>query len=197
MPPRELLHAVLRAATSFTFPPKSYQSFNFSTSLPILISCLFFDNSIPNRCEGFVFFFYLFLNGRIVDLQCVSFRCTARWFTFFQILSTFFSDSFFFFFFLEPYLQHMEVPRLGVQSELQLLAYTAATAMQDPNHLCDLHHSSGQHQIPNPLSKARDRTRKLMVPGQICFCCAMTGTPRFFSILGYYKVLNIVPRAIH
>ena len=27
---------------------------------------------------------------------------------------------------------HMEVPRLGVELELQLLAYTTATAMQDP-----------------------------------------------------------------
>ena len=33
------------------------------------------------------------------------------------------SDSFFFFFsFLGPHPQHMEVPRLGVKSELQLLA---------------------------------------------------------------------------
>ena len=30
------------------------------------------------------------------------------------------------------YLRHMEVPRLGVESELQLLAYTTATSMQDP-----------------------------------------------------------------
>ena len=37
-----------------------------------------------------------------------------------------FSFLFFFFFFLELYLQHMEVPRIGVKSELQLLAYTTA-----------------------------------------------------------------------
>ena len=29
---------------------------------------------------------------------------------------------------------HMEVPRLGVELELQLLAYTTATAMQYLNH---------------------------------------------------------------
>ena len=39
---------------------------------------------------------------------------------------------------------HMEVPQVGVQSELQLLAYTTATATQDPTHVCDLHHSSWQ-----------------------------------------------------
>ena len=47
------------------------------------------------------------------------------------------------FVFLVLYLQHMEVPRLGVESELQLLAYTTATATQDPTRICDLYHSSG------------------------------------------------------
>ena len=36
------------------------------------------------------------------------------------------------FFFLGPYLQHMEIPSLGVKLELQLLAYTTATATLDP-----------------------------------------------------------------
>ena len=35
-------------------------------------------------------------------------------------------------------LQHMEVPRLGVESELQLPAYAIATATQDPSHVCNL-----------------------------------------------------------
>ena len=48
----------------------------------------------------------------------------------------------------------MEVPRLGVESELQLLAYTTVTAMPDPSYACDLHHSSEQHQILNPPSEA-------------------------------------------
>ena len=33
---------------------------------------------------------------------------------------------------LGPHLQHMEVPRLGVELELQPLAYTTATATWDP-----------------------------------------------------------------
>ena len=61
----------------------------------------------------------------------------------------------------------MEVPRLGVQSELQLLTYATATEMQDLGLICDLHHSSGQRQIPNPPSKAWDRTHNLMVPSWI------------------------------
>ena len=47
----------------------------------------------------------------------------------------------FFFFFLRPHLGHMEVPRLGVESEPQLLAYTTATATPDPSCIWVLHHS--------------------------------------------------------
>jgi len=50
----------------------------------------------------------------------------------------------------------MEVPSLGVESELQLLAYTTAPAMPDPSQICNLPHSSQQHQILNPLREARD-----------------------------------------
>ena len=32
----------------------------------------------------------------------------------------------------------MEIPRLGVDSELQLPAFATATAMLDPRHICDL-----------------------------------------------------------
>uniref|UniRef100_A0A8D2AHA0 Unconventional myosin-VI n=1 Tax=Sus scrofa TaxID=9823 RepID=A0A8D2AHA0_PIG len=60
----------------------------------------------------------------------------------------------------------MEIPRLGVESELQLPAYTTATAVRDPSHVCDLHHSSWQHWIPNPLRKARDQIHVLMVTSQ-------------------------------
>ena len=67
-----------------------------------------------------------------------------------------------FFFFLGPHPQHMESPRLGVKLELQPLAYTTATATQYLSGVCDLHHSSRQRQIPNPLHEARDQTRILM-----------------------------------
>ena len=56
----------------------------------------------------------------------------------------------------------MEVPRLGVKSEMQLPAYTTATATWDRSHVCSLHHSSWQRQILNPPSEARDQTRILM-----------------------------------
>ena len=62
----------------------------------------------------------------------------------------------------------MEVPRLGIELELQLLAYTTATATEDLSHVCDLHHSSRQHQILNPLSEAKDQTCVLMDTIWIC-----------------------------
>ena len=62
----------------------------------------------------------------------------------------------------------MEAPRLGgVELELQLPAYTTATATPDLNHVCDLHHSSREHWILNPLNEARDRTHVLMDTSRI------------------------------
>ena len=76
----------------------------------------------------------------------------------------------------------MEVSSLGVESELQLLAYTTATATSDLSRVCDLHHSSQQHQILNPLSKARDQICILMDASQIHFHCATMGTLSFFIL---------------
>ena len=78
----------------------------------------------------------------------------------------------------------MEVSRLGVDLELQLLAYTTATATPDPSLVCNLHRGSQQRWILNPLSEASDRTRNIMVPGQIHFRCATTETPScaFFNL---------------
>ena len=54
--------------------------------------------------------------------------------------------------------RNMEVPRLGVELELQQLPYTTATATWDPSRVHDLYHSSRQCQILNSLSEARDPT---------------------------------------
>ena len=80
----------------------------------------------------------------------------------------FFLVSVSFLLFLVPHLQYMEVPRLGVELELQLLTYITATAMWDPSRFCGLNLSPQQHRILNPLSKARDQTRILMDPSQVC-----------------------------
>ena len=59
-------------------------------------------------------------------------------------------------FVLGPHLWHMEVYRLGVKLEQQLLAYTIAISMPYLSHFCDLNHSSQQNWILNPLREARD-----------------------------------------
>ena len=75
-----------------------------------------------------------------------------------------------FLFFLGPHVWHMEVPRLGVESQLQLLAYTTATATQDQSPICDVHHISQQRQILNPLSEAKDLTRIFMDTSWVRYC---------------------------
>ena len=99
--------------------------------------------------------------------------------------------SFFFFgggscVFLGPHPQHMEVPRLGVESELQLPAYTTAIITPDPRCICDRHHDSQQSRTLNPLSEGRDPTHNITVPSRIRFHGATTGTP-FFII---FKVFS-------
>ena len=61
------------------------------------------------------------------------------------------------FFFLGPHSWHMEDSRLGVESELQLPAYTTVTSTPDPSCVCNFHHSSRLCWILNTLSKARDQ----------------------------------------
>ena len=62
----------------------------------------------------------------------------------------------------------MEVPKPGVKSELQLWAYTTATAMWDPSHLCNLHCSFRQQlQVLNPLGEAGGQTWILMNTSQV------------------------------
>ena len=55
----------------------------------------------------------------------------------------------------------------------------STTAMPDSSHVCDLHYSSWQCRILNPLSEARDRTCVYVGTSQLCFCCATMGAPLF------------------
>ena len=64
----------------------------------------------------------------------------------------------------------MDVPRLGVEMELQLPAYTRATATWALSLIYDLHHSLLQHWLLNPLSEARDRTCILMDTSWVHYC---------------------------
>ena len=81
---------------------------------------------------------------------------------------------------------------LRVRSELQLPAYTTAIATWDPSQVCDLHYSSQQQWIPDPLSKARDPTRILVDASGIRLLCATTrslnGIVFVFVCLGFFSV---------
>ena len=67
-------------------------------------------------------------------------------------------------------------------------AYTTAPATPDPSRVCDLHHSSRQRRIFNPLSKARDLTWNLMDPSRIRFHCATIGTPEKMEFYNFHRV---------
>ena len=82
-----------------------------------------------------------------------------------------------FIFFSGPHPWPVEVPRPGVESELQLPAYVTGTATRDSSHVCNLHYSLQPHWILNPLSETRDQTGILgfitTEPHLIKFCSAM------------------------
>ena len=90
--------------------------------------------------------------------------------------------SFFFFFCLL-----MPTPEAYWGSQARGWIRATAPAIRDPSHVCDLHHSSWQRWIPDPLSEARDLTCNLMVPSQIRFCSAMMGMPLLTSWFQSYK----------
>ena len=61
----------------------------------------------------------------------------------------------------------MEVPRLGVELELQLLATAIATAIAGSEPHLQVAPQLAATLDPNPLNKARDQTRILMNTGLI------------------------------
>ena len=73
-----------------------------------------------------------------------------------------------------------------------------AIATPDPSCVCNLHHSSRQRWILNPLSGARNWMHILMDTSRVCYHWAMTGTPSiiilyldlFYVKLAFLKFLN-------
>ena len=87
--------------------------------------------------------------ARYLDYTCFLLGCDCL----FKFLNSFmYLFIYLLFFFLWLHLWHMEVPRLGVISELQLPAYAIATATPDQSCICGLCCSSQQCQILNPLA---------------------------------------------
>ena len=89
---------------------------------------------------------------------------------------------------LGPHLQHMEVPRLGVKSELQLPAYTTAIAMQDlsaSETYTAAHSNTGPF---NPLHDAKDPIHIFMDTDQVHNKLSHNGN----SIFHIFKRINRV-----
>ena len=70
--------------------------------------------------------------------------------------------------------------------------YTTATATWDPSCIYELHHSSQQRQIPDPVSEGRDGTHILMNTSQICFYCTTKGTLRTCIFLNINEEISFV-----
>ena len=106
-------------------------------------------------------------------------------FSFFSFFFFFFHSFFFFSFFRAATALYIEIPRLGVTSEVQLPAYTTSTSTPDLSCTWDLRCSSWQCRILNPLSEARDRTHILMDTSRVCYHWATVGTTwsRYFHTL--------------
>ena len=66
--------------------------------------------------------------------------------------------------------------------------------MREPSHICDLHHSSQQLGILNPMSEASNWTCVLMDTSQICFHWATAGTPFFLVFFVVVVFLGPHPR---
>ena len=77
----------------------------------------------------------------------------------------------------------MDVLSAYGSSQARGLIVATAITTPDLSCVCDLYHSLWQCWILNPLSKARDRTHILVVTSQICLCCTMMGTPKYFLLI--------------
>ena len=98
------------------------------------------------------------------------------------IFKTVFRVFFFFFCILGLHSKHMEVPRWGVELELGLppqpqLGIRTASTIYATAH--------GQHQILDPLSKARDWICVLMGTNQVCFHNTTRGPPQKQFLMKY------------
>ena len=99
---------------------------------------------------------------------------------------------FHFFFFLELHSWHMEVPRLGVKSELQLLAYATVTATQESSCICDYTTAQGNaRSLTHPARPGIEPTSLWILVGFINHW-AMMGTPWFFLFCFVFDLYELL-----
>ena len=138
--------------------------------IPFLFLNYFFFSS-----SFFLFFFFFFFFNKILFFFFFFFFCCQGFFFFFFFFLLFFFYFFFFFFFLS--FCHFLGCSRGIwrfpgqgsnrSCSRQPTPEPQQHGIRAVSCVCNLHHSSRQRRILNPLSKARDRTRNLMVPSWI------------------------------
>ena len=103
-----------------------------------------------------------------------------------------FTHLFTYFCFLGLHLQHVEVPRLGIESELQLLAYTTATAMRDLSHVWNLCHRSFARSLTHWARPGIEPSASLILVGIV--------TPLshiWSSTIHSFEVYNWIDKCVH
>ena len=80
----------------------------------------------------------------------------------------------------------MEIPGLGVESELQLHAYATATAIPDPSHVCDACRCSLQRWILNPWARPRMVPTSSWILLGFLHPWATMGTPHSLNLKSEY-----------
>ena len=103
----------------------SFQTKDLIYELQVLNHMLLFVSK-SSRSSGMIMQHYKLAAKKFQNKVCGSCHCSLGLFSFFLFFLFFLL--FFFFCFLGLHTWHMEVPRLGGESELQLPAYTTATA---------------------------------------------------------------------
>ena len=93
-----------------------------------------------------------------------------------------------------PHQWRMEVPRLGVKSELQPPAYARTTETWDLSHICNLHHTTAHGNARSVTHWARPGIEPMsswMLVGFINHWATM-GTPYFFFYIkiDFYYALD-------
>ena len=94
---------------------------------------------------------------------------------------------FFFFFFLFIAPMAYRSSRAGAESELQPPAFMTAMTTLDPSYICELHFSSWQRRILNPLDKARVEPASSQTLCQVLNPLSHDRTPR-----GEYSLMTIL-----